>query len=101
MPLGSISGQLPNERFIDADQYILRFDVCVYDTALGVQIIEAFENLHCCWCRRRRRCCRQHRHWRGYVRRRKHKEKREQQKNKNNKKDKYQKDRETLLLQLE
>lgn len=45
MPLSRISGQLSDERLIDADQYIFRFDVCVYDTALGVQIVQSFQNL--------------------------------------------------------
>lgn len=45
MPLGSVGGQFPNKRLVDADQYILRFDVGVYDPALGVQIIQTFQNL--------------------------------------------------------
>ena len=45
VPLRSVGGQLADESFVDADQYVLRFDVRVNDPALGVQIVQALQDL--------------------------------------------------------
>ena len=45
MEIGRLCGHLPNVRLVHADEHVLRLDVSVNDLTLGVQVVEALENL--------------------------------------------------------